>query len=407
MKIAIVHPYLVHSQAVGGTTRVHALVKHLAVRHSVEVLTHSSGRPEDDAAAVADLAKLGVPHRCFAKPRATPPRKLAWMLSSEPYFVGHNRNPSLAAYLAERDRAGELDLVHLEFGYLEPLLHGLGSRPARILAEQETMSLMLERLRHVPGALKSAYQLYIVRELRAVRRFEQDILPRFDRAFAITPEEAGLFTAILGHPAPVLPHVVEAERFAPPVHEPTAPVCLFVGNFAHDPNRFALRWLLAEPWPEIRARSAGARLEIVGPELPPEDRRLAEEAGATVLGRVEDLAAAYRRAAVFLNPIRSGGGMRGKVLEAFASARPVVSTRLGMEGIAAESGVHFDAADDGVGFAAAVLRLLADPSLRSARGEEARRLVLERYDAPRVFARLEQEYELAVERRRHGRVRVA
>lgn len=407
MKIAIVHPYLVHSRAVGGTTRVYALVKHLAARHAVEVLTHTSGDPEADRAAIADLAGLGVRHRCFARPRATTARKLAWMLASEPYFVGHNRNPALAAHLAELDRRGELDLVHLEFGYLEPSLHGLGSAPARILAEQETMSMMLERLRSVPGALKSAYQLYIVRELRAVQRFERETLPRFDRAFAITPEEAGLFTAILGRPAPVLPHVVDARRFVPPAHEPTDPVCLFVGNFGHDPNRFALRWLLAEPWPAVRARRPDARLEIVGPGLPEEDRRLAEAAGATVLGRIEDLAAAYGRAAVFVNPIHSGGGMRGKVLEAFASGRPVVSTRLGMEGIAAQSGYHFDAADDGVGFAAAVLRLLGEPSLRSARGEHARALVLERYDAPRVFDRLEQEYEAAVERRRHARVKVA
>jgi hypothetical protein len=191
VKIAIVHPYLVHLRAVGGTTRVYALVRHLAGRHTVEVLTHASGDPDADRAAADDLAQLGAVHRTFERPRATTPRKLSWMLSPEPYFVGHNLNPALASYLAERDRAGEIDLVHVEFSYLEPMLAGLGARPARILAEQETMSLMIERLRSVPGALKSAYQLYIARELRAVRRFERAVLPRFDRAFAITPQEAG------------------------------------------------------------------------------------------------------------------------------------------------------------------------------------------------------------------------
>jgi glycosyltransferase involved in cell wall biosynthesis len=313
MRIAIVHPYLVHSRAVGGTTRVYGLVRHLAGRHSVEVLTHASGDPEADGAAADELAKLGVVHRTFARPRATPSRKLAWMLSPEPYFVGHNLNPALASYLAERDQMGELDLVHLEFAYLEPMLAGLGPRPARILAEQETMSLMIERLRSVPGALKSAYQLYIARELRAVRRFERAVLPRFDRAFAITPQEAGLFSAILGRPASVLPHVVDASAFLPPAVEPSGPVCLFVGNFAHDPNLHALHWLLEHAWPAIRAARPDVRLEIVGPGLPEATTREAAAQGVEPRGRVENLAECYRHAAVFVNPIRSGGGMRGKV----------------------------------------------------------------------------------------------
>jgi polysaccharide biosynthesis protein PslH len=408
VKIAIVHPYLVHARAVGGTTRVYGLVRHLAPRHRVEVLTHASGDPAADRAAADDLASLGAVHRTFARPPATARRKLAWMLSPEPYFVGHNLNPALASYLAERDRAGEIDLVHLEFAYLEPMLAGLGPHPARILAEQETMSLMIERLRSVPGALKSAYQLYIARELRAVRRFERAVLPRFDRAFAITPQEAGLFTSLLGRPAPVLPHVVDASAFSPPTAEPAAPVCLFVGNFAHDPNVHALHWLLEHAWPAIRAGRPDARLEIVGPGLPEETARALETHGGAALGRVEDLAERYRRAAVFVNPITSGGGMRGKVLEAFASGRPVVSTRLGMEGIAARDGVHFDEAETGSAFADAVLRLLADAALRRSRGEQARALVLERYDAPRVFTRLESEYEAAVAtRQKRTEVRVA
>jgi hypothetical protein len=79
-----------------------------------------------------------------------------------------------------------------------------------------------------------------------------------------------------------------------------------------------------------------------------------------------------------------------------------------MEGIAARDGVHFDEAETGPAFADAVMRLLADPSLRRSRGEQARALVLERYDAPRVFARLEGEYEAVVAaRRQRPEVRVA
>jgi glycosyltransferase involved in cell wall biosynthesis len=119
-----------------------------------------------------------------------------------------------------------------------------------------------------------------------------------------------------------------------------------------------------------------------------------------VSGRVEDLAGAYRESAVFANPIRSGGGMRGKLLEAFACGIPVVSTAIGLEGIAARPGEHCDRVDDEDGFAAAILRLLADASLCRARAERARALVVTHYDVGVVLGRLEAAFEAAHAARR-------
>jgi polysaccharide biosynthesis protein PslH len=400
VKLAIVHPYPVSSRAVGGTTRVNALARFLARRHAVTVLTHASDDEEADRAAIAELASLGIEQRVFPRPRASAPRKLAWALGSSPYFVGYNRNPDLEAALVELDRSAALDAVHLEFAYLTPLLEGLSSIPARILAEQETMSVAIERLRAVPQHLKSRYQLYLGHRARSVRRFEARVLPEFDRAFAITAGEAEWLERVSGRRVGILPHVVEASAFAPPESEPEEPVALFVGNFAHDPNRHALGWLLDGPWPMVRAAVPAARLEVIGPGLPAADAEALEAANGRWLGRVEDLAAAYRRAAVFVNPIVSGGGMRGKVLEAFASARPVVSTALGMEGIAARNGSHAEIADHAPSFAAAVSILFRDPALRRVRGRIARELVVELYDAPVVFARLERDVAAAVAERR-------
>lgn len=399
MRIAIVHPYPVSSRAVGGTTRVHMLVRHLAPRHAVHVLTHASEDPAADARAVAELAGLGVEQRVFARPHATVRAKLAWALGPSPYFVAHNRNPALEAALQRLDRGGDLDIVHLELAYLAPVLWGLGSHPARILAEQETMSLMIERLRAVPRRL-SLYQRFIAHTVERVRRFEAEALGEFDRAFAICDAEAAQLARTSGRPVGVLPHVVSAAAFTPAAREPSEPVVLFVGNFRHDPNLHAVSWLAAEVWPGVRAEVPGARLDVVGPHLPEAAARELAERGARVLGCVEDLAGCYRGAAVFANPILSGGGMRGKVLEAFACGRPVVSTRLGMEGIAAEDGVHCDLADDANGFAGGLVELLRSPGMRAERGRRARELVERLYDAPVVFARLEAAYAEAVAARR-------
>jgi glycosyltransferase involved in cell wall biosynthesis len=399
VRIAIVHPYAVSRRAVGGTTRVHMLARHLASRgHRVQVLAHASEDPEEDGDAIRDLAELGVEQRVFARPRPTVGRKLAWALGRVPYFVGHNRNPGLEAALAALDRDGDLDVVHLEFAYMEPVLEALGSRPARILAEQETMSLMIERLRAVPARRLSLYQVYLSRQVDGVRRFEAEALRRFDRAFAISEDEARVMSRIAGRPIPVLPHVVEARAFAPPALEPATPIALFVGNYAHDPNRHAILWFAERVWPLVVEAVPQAELHVVGPALPPSEALELGRGGAHVLGRVEDLAASYRAAAVFVNPIVSGGGMRGKVLEAFASGRPVVSTPLGMEGIAATP-AECDVAADPASFAGAVVSLFRDPALRRRRGAAARALVERLYDAPVVFARLEAAYAEAVAER--------
>ena len=98
----------------------------------------------------------------------------------------------------------------------------------------------------------------------------------------------------------------------------------------------------------------------------------------------------WRRAHAYVLPMRGGGGVRFKALEAMAAGVPIVSTTLGMEGIAAVPGAHYLAADTPAAFADAIARLLDEPGLRRRLAQEARRLVHERYDwrvvAPALLA---------------------
>jgi glycosyltransferase involved in cell wall biosynthesis len=397
MKIAIVHPYPVHSAAVGGTTRVYALVRHLAsAGHVVTVLAHATGKAEADRAAVGDLASLGVSQRLF--PLVKPPlrARLGWISGPIPYYVHRNRSPSLEDELA---RIGP-DLVHVEAGYLAPLLDRLDPRVPRTLAEQETMSLAVDRLRTARG--RSPWELFLLTQRRKIIAFEQQALTRFQRVWAISAAEATHLSRLLGRAVEILPHVVDTRSFQPGAEPAAAPRLLFVGNYAHRPNWHALLWLLSQVWPRIRAQVPEAQLEAVGPGLDAAKRERVERAGGSAPGRVADLAAAYRGAAVFLNPIRSGGGMRGKVLEAFACGCAVVSTSMGMEGVDARSGEHCQLADTREEFASAVVRYLRDPALRREHGRAARALVERNYDPGRVFPRLEAAFAELIEQRRRS-----
>jgi hypothetical protein len=115
-----------------------------------------------------------------------------------------------------------------------------------------------------------------------------------------------------------------------------------------------------------------------------------------VVGAVDDVRPALASAAIVVAPVRFGTGMRGKVLEALAMGRPVVTTALGAEGLGAEAGRDLLVADDAPAFAAAIRRLLDDPSLAAAVGAAGRALVVRRFDWDVVAREHDAIYEAAL-----------
>jgi Glycosyl transferases group 1 len=151
-----------------------------------------------------------------------------------------------------------------------------------------------------------------------------------------------------------------------------APVELvFVGAPGYGPNRDALRRLREEIMPAIAARGVDARLRVPAAD--------------------EDVAPFYARAHIAVVPLRSGGGTRIKILEAFAHGCPVVSTPTGAHGLGVtgdEQLVVTGADDDADGFAAAIVRLAADEERRVRLAAAARCFVAEHHDRVAVGARL-------------------
>jgi glycosyltransferase involved in cell wall biosynthesis len=148
------------------------------------------------------------------------------------------------------------------------------------------------------------------------------------------------------------------------------PTVLFVGSFAHAPNRAAARALL-DALPALRRSRPDTVLALVGPSPP---RDLVGAAGESVLvpGRVDDVRPWLDAAAVVAAPLDRGGGMRVKVLEALAAGKAVVASRLALEGIPVTAGEHVLVADSSEELVAALDALLGDPALRRRLGEAAR-----------------------------------
>ena len=148
---------------------------------------------------------------------------------------------------------------------------------------------------------------------------------------------------------------------------------LFTGNFAYQPNANAALHFARDILPLIRARRPDATFLVAGREPP---RELDGIDGVETLGFVPDIRDAYRRATVFACPLRSGAGIKNKVLEAMACEVPIVTTSLGVDGIpGAYPGVHYLQAEDPRAFADRILQLLDEPDRRVELGRLARQLV--------------------------------
>jgi glycosyltransferase involved in cell wall biosynthesis len=165
---------------------------------------------------------------------------------------------------------------------------------------------------------------------------------------------------------------------------------IFTGSMDWLPNEDAMLFFCRDILPQIRAEEPDVTLSIVGRAPTPAVRRLASEHGVQVTGRVDDVRPYMREAAVYVVPLRIGGGTRLKIFEAMAMSKAVVSTTVGAEGLPVTAGEHLVLADEPRGFARGVVRLLRDLDKRRSVEQAARQLVVAKYDWAVVAGDLEE-----------------
>ena len=158
---------------------------------------------------------------------------------------------------------------------------------------------------------------------------------------------------------------------------------LFVGNFNHRPNVDGVRWFVNEVLPIVWKNIPDVSLNIVG-NNPPPDLVSPESEKVVLTGYVKDLTPYLNTARVSVAPLLYGGGVKGKVLEAMGSGLPVVTTRIGAEGIRAANGEHLLVADDPIQFAKQVVSLYTDKKLWSKLSQNGRKLVQEEHSISKL-----------------------
>ena len=371
----------------GAQVRIHGLASALAVRHDVTVAALLPPGMDGDEArrAVGAWARrvVLVPGHPGHEGRAKRWLQLRSLASRWSYEHLLHAVPALQAALDDLLRATAFDVVDVEFPFMTRLALRQappGRTTPRVVLDEHNVEWDLQRQvsARETGLVRRLYGAANWRKLRAE---EQAAWSAYDGVTVCSSEDqARVLAAAPGARAAVIPNAVDPDVYYPRPPEPGAPAdtVVFFGSQAYAPNADGILHFLDHIWPRLLAQRPAARLRIIGPGAPPAvlARRAAN---VEVAGFVEDLRPHLAGASAIIAPLRLGGGTRLKILEALAMGLPVVSTRLGAEGLAARDGVELLLADEPADFAAAVVRVLEDRALAARLGQSARALVERRY----------------------------
>jgi glycosyltransferase involved in cell wall biosynthesis len=399
MRILLLTPMPPDPEAPGAIPPLlYAALTGLRAGNEVTVVCVAGPDPRE-ISAVERLRAEGVDvHAAVREPGGSPltrARRAAWFARG---WLRHRRpwrtvwfsDPGVQPILDRLLATGRYDVVAAEDDAVA--IYDFGPDVARVLTEHE-----VDRV-PAPGAGRLAR-----RDHARWPAFQARVAPRFDIVQVFTEGDAQTLAAI----APSVAGRIRVVPFG--ITMPPAPdlaleqpeTVLFAGNYTHPPNVDAALWLGREVVPALRALRPGVRVLIAGIHAPPEVTALAGD-GIEVLGAVPDLGEEMQRAAVILAPVRSGGGMRMKVLHALAAGKAVVTTPLGARGLSDVSAPPLAVASDAQGIAAAAAELLADAPRRHRLGQSARAYAEQRYGPDAYAARLEAVYAEAVALRAAG-----
>jgi glycosyltransferase involved in cell wall biosynthesis len=352
----------------------------------------------------------GICHQVFTVPIKRSRLKDAGFLirshfTRQPFLVERDDSAAMRSLVQEVVSANHVDVIHADqltmAQFALPYRNGNGN-PVLIFDAHNAVWTIVERLH---STLPFYYRLPLIFEAGRVKAYEGRIVKEFDRTIAVAEPDAKAlrealkeeYPTVPGEEAPitVIPIAVDTEvayRIQPLAGSFNI---LTMGTLYYPPNADGIRWFLLEVFPAVRRAVPQVKLTIVGKNPPADFIQAAKDGGGSVevTGYVPELGPYFANASIMVIPVRAGGGMRVRILEAFARGMPVVTTTVGLEGIQAEPGLDVLVSDSPEEFAQSTIRLLSDGELQARLSANGRRLAKEKYDWQVVLNQLEKVYQ--------------
>ena len=391
LRVAVLDEELPFPLTSGKRIRTFNLLRRVAARHRVTVLCHRN--PDRNEAAAADEAFRGIGVETVVVERTIPAKsgpgfyaRLAGnLLSPLPYSVATHASPALADAVRDFAAANRVNVWHCEWTpYAQVLRDGLGTDLEKVrwaVMAHNVESLIWRRYTEAePNPVK---RWYIRQQWQKFERFERWAYSAATAAVAVSPDDAALMRERFGvGKAAVVENGVDTAYFRPQRDVDRDPArVLFLGSLDWRPNLDGVKLLLDDIFPQVRTAVPHATLALVG-RHPPEwlRARAAATPGVELFADVPDVRPFLATCGMLAVPLRIGGGSRLKILEALASGTPVVSTRVGAEGLKLVPGRDLVVTADETGMADAIVRGTRRPDELEEMAEQGRREVLARYD---------------------------
>jgi len=374
------HPKAPHA----GGRYVYELLHHLSQKHEVDLATRYES---EDKELLDDLRPFC--RSIHAYPYSTTARRgLLDNLSLIANYLAFSR------YADRLIAAGDYDLVQVE--WVEAAILIKRRNTPMILDAHDVMAKPFARA----AARKSGFAGIVSRVLAAVvKSVELSIMHRFCRIITLSDFDRDYLRKNWPS-APVRSIPIPAGLdITDKVSERKPGSILFLASFKYRPvNVAAALWFYREVFPLVRRRVPDARFIIAGFGPPPELTSLTVDPQVEVTGFVDDLDLCHKKAAVFVAPILSGGGIIVKLLDALAAGTPTVSTAFGNEGVGALPGRDLLVADSPEEFASAVVKLLSDPAYAETMGKTGREFVRSRYGREAIMTMLDELHAEVLQR---------
>ena len=397
MKILNVIPYAPVPAVFGGALRVYHLLRWMSAHHDVHVLSYGTTGDRDRMVAEFGLAPDAitmVPDPFWLADPWKRVGQLYALLRNTSFTEIASRNKDMQRALDGLFAQHRFDLVQIAY----PVMGYFTFRTEAIRVLDAANVEYDIHLRSAEASHSLLRRLWSGYEARKLRPQEIAICGEQDMIFLPSQRDKALLDRDIPRvPKIVIPNGVDTHFFTPQEGPTETDTLVFTGAINYFPNADAVTWFVTEVLPLIHKVRPTVRVSIVG-NAPPESVRRLASSHVKVTGFVDDVRPSIQCSAVYIVPLRIGGGTRLKVLEALAMRKPIVTTSIGCEGIDVADGESVLIADTPQAFADATLRLLMDRRKAEALADAGHRLVRSRYDWTSIGDTVGTAYELLMKR---------
>ena len=381
--ILLISPWLPWPPHDGARIRILETLRFLSARHRVTLFAHIHA--ESERAHVAQLRDYCADVQVSLLSGRTG-RRLGRMicasLAGAPLIQGIHFDAGFARRIFAATEEQKFDVVQIELSLIARYAAAVSRRHGCKLV-LSTHNIESQRFaRELKLASWSFRRVVLQADQWLFGNWEEKAVRRFDGAIAVSNQDRKwLQEHLAGRPVALAPNGVDTTYFRRQSPFPVDPVTIvFTGVMDYPPNEDAVLWFAEKVWPWLRHRRPELVFQIVGTRPTARIMALAANAGIEVTGEVPDVRPYVEQALAFVVPLRSGGGTRLKILQAMAIGCPVISTRLGAEGLAVGDRDDILFAEQPGEFVARIEELKASPEIGTRLAVSARALVLRQYD---------------------------